>query len=174
MAAIVNAAHCSVQPADGAWLVTKTGGTAGQYDASAVSAESMAGDFVLRARTLNAGVAFIGVSPNPAAGHGFETIRWAVQLGGGLLRFHENGVYRSPGFGSNGFVWLRRQGTTLDCLVGPELAGAVVRRSFANVSESLHFASSLEAPGLTVEVKFDGPAAKAKSRRQRLSLGLAF
>ena len=174
MSTIVDAANCTVaQAAGGAWLVTKTGGTAGAPDASAVSAEAIAGDFVLRMRVVGTGNAYAGVSAAPLAGHDFATIDRAVQLGGALTRIYESGVSRPPSFALAGFGWIRRTGTLLEYLTGSQLATAAVKRTVSGVGGALRFDSSLLAAGTTLEVKFGPPAAfAARPRRSRLSVAL--
>ncbi|HEX2763997.1 MAG TPA: hypothetical protein VHM92_09200 [Allosphingosinicella sp.] len=176
MGEIVAAANCSVEAAaGGTWIVTKTGGANGAADSSAVSAAAMAGDFVLRARLLGPGTAYVGVGANPLAAHDGASIERALQISGSIVRMFESGAQRPPFFGLTGFAWLRRIGGTLEYGVGADYASIVVKRSVAGVSGALRFDSSLLTSGLAVEVKFELPAAflKAARRRPRLSLGLS-
>jgi hypothetical protein len=105
MAGIVNAANCTVETQDdGAFLVTKTGGDADMPDASAISDQAMAGDFVLRFRAVGNPLRYAGVSANPLAGNGSTTIGRAVQPSGTSGRCHESGR-RSPCRCSEGRIW---------------------------------------------------------------------
>lgn len=176
MSVIVAAANCAVEAATGgAWTIAKTGGAAGVGDASAVSVEAMAGDFVLRARLVAPGTAYAGVSVNAAAAHDGASIDRAIQLSGAIGRVFETGVQRPPFFGVSGFVWLRRIGGTLEYGTGPDYAGLSVKRTVSGVTGPLRFDSSLLTQGVAIEVKFDVPAAFAKAapRRARLSFGFS-
>ena len=176
MSVIVPAAHCAVEAgAGGVWTITKTGGTAGAPDASAVSAEAMAGDFVMRARLLGAGTAYVGVSADPLAANDAATIERAIQLSGSIARIYESGVQRPPFFVIAGFVWLRRIGGTLEYGVGPDYAGMIVKRSVADATGALDFDSSLLTADLAVEVRLGSPSAfgKAAARRPRLGFGFS-
>lgn len=176
MTAILNSEQCAVAPgAAGAWLVTKTGGDPAAADASAVSAAAMAGDFVLRARALGDGTFYVGVSAAPLAGSGFASIDRALQISGDLARPFDSGVARPGTFTISGYVWMRRQGASLDYLNGAELATADLRRSVSVGTAPLWFDSALVTPGIPIEVKFDGPAAfAARRRRPQLSIGFGF
>jgi hypothetical protein len=176
MGAIVNALNCAVAPAaGGAWLITKAGGNDGVPDASAVPDAPISGDFVLRARLLGTGTAFIGVGPEPLGAHDGASIPYAAQIGPNTGRIYESGLYRPPLFGLVGFIWIRRTGTTLQYLNGSDLATASVRRTVSGVAAPLHFDSSVESLDAILEVKFAPPAAflPAKPRRPRLTLGLS-
>jgi hypothetical protein len=175
MAAIVNAANCAVEAQPGGvFVVTKTGGDPATPDASAVSSQSMAGDFVLRVRPLDSLLGYFGVSANPLASAGFNTIDRAVQMNGTTGRCYESGLQRPPAFAvEDAYVWLRRVGTRLDYLYGPELATAATARSVTGVTATMWFDSSIVTPGVGLEVKFDVPGAFATAkRRRRLSLAL--
>lgn len=174
MSVVVAAAHCAVQAGTGGvCTITKTGGTAGAPDASAVS-EAMAGDFVLRARLLGPGTAFVGVSADPLAANDGATIERAIQLSGSIARIYESGVQRPPFFVIAGFVWLRRIGGTFEYGVGPDYAGLVVKRSVAGVTGVLGFDSSLLTADLAVEVKLGPPATFSKPVARRPRIGLGF
>jgi hypothetical protein len=175
MPAIVNAANCSVAAEPGGlFVVTKTGGDPAAADASAVSDQTIAGDFVLRIRSLGDFLGYFGVSANPLAGVGFSSIDRAVQLSGGSCRCYDNGLFRPPLFSPGaGFVWLRRLGSTLQYLHGADLAAATLVRSVAGVAAPMGFDSSIVRPGVGLEVKFEAPApAGRKQRRLTLALGL--
>ncbi|MEA2999165.1 MAG: hypothetical protein QOK17_998 [Sphingomonadales bacterium] len=175
MAGIVNAANCSVAAQEGGvFLVTKTGGNADTPDASAVSDQAIAGDFVLRARALGNPLLYIGVSANPLAGNGSTTIDRAMQLSGTSGRCYESGFFRPPIFTPAGFIWLRRTAGVLQYLTGNDLAAATVVRTVSGVAGPLWFDSSLLRAGGAFEVKFDLPSAFAgKKRRRPLSLALS-
>jgi hypothetical protein len=176
MSTIVAVANCAVEAGTaGAWTITKTGGAAGAADASAVSADAMAGDFVLRARLLGPGTVYVGVSADPLAADDGATINRAFQLSGSIARMYESGVQRPPFFGISGFVWLRRIAGTLEYGVGPDYSALVVKRTVAGVPGALRFDSSLLTAGVAMEVKFGLPTAFAKAapRRPRLGLGLS-
>jgi hypothetical protein len=175
MAAIVNAANCSVAAQEGgAFLVTKTGGNPDSPDASAVSDQAMAGDFVLRAQALGNPLLYVGVSANPLAGNGPTTIDRAIQLSGTSGRCYESGFFRPPLFTPVGFVWLKRAAGMLYYLTGADLATATAVRMVSGVTGPLWFDSSLLRAGGAVEVRFDLPSAfAARKRRRRLSLGLS-
>jgi len=175
MGAIVNAANCAVAAGTGgAWLATKTGGSDGASDASAVSATGIAGDFVLRVKPLGTGLCFAGVSAAPGAGIAEATIDRAFQIGGGLCRIVESGSFRPGSFPLATYAWMRRSGGSLDYLTGPLLATAAVRRTVAVGTGPLFFDSTILAAGLAIEVKFDLPAAFVARRaaRRGLTLGL--
>jgi hypothetical protein len=177
MGAILNAANCTVAPAaGGAWLVTKSGGTDGASDASAVSAAAIAGDFVLRAKPLGPGLCYVGVSANPNAGLDETTIDRGLQISNGLCRAVEAGSFRPGIFALATYAWIRRSGGTLHYLTGALLATATVRRTVPDAGAPLFFDSAIAAAGLAVEVKFDVPAAFALRRpaRRGLTLGLGF
>jgi hypothetical protein len=175
MAGIVNAANCTVAAGEnGAFVVTKTGGNPDSPDASAVSDQAMAGDFVLRFRALGDPLLYAGVSANPLAGNGSGTIDRAVQLSGTSGRCFESGFFRPPLFTPAGFVWLRRTGGVLQYLTGADLATAIAVRTVSGVAGPLWFDSSLLRAGGAMEVKFDLPSAFAvRKRRRRLSLALS-
>ncbi|MEA3061854.1 MAG: hypothetical protein QOJ94_1635 [Sphingomonadales bacterium] len=175
MPAIVNAANCTVEAQDGGvFLVTKTAGNADTPDASAVSDQAMAGDFVLRARALGNPLLYLGVSANPLAGNGPTTIDRAIQLSGTSGRCYESGFFRPPLFTPAGFVWLKRTADVLQYLTGNDLATATAVRTVSGVTGPLWFDSSLLRAGGAVEVRFDLPSAfAARKRRRRLSLGLS-
>jgi hypothetical protein len=175
MAAIVNAANCAVEARPGGvFAVTKTGGDPAAPDASAVSSQSIAGDFVLRVRPVDGFLGYFGVSASPLASAGFNTIDRAVQINGTTGRCYESGIQRPPAFMvEDGYVWLRRTGSRLDYLYGAELATAALARSVTGVSAAMWFDSSIVTPGVGIEVKFDVPGAfAAAKRRRRLSLAL--
>jgi hypothetical protein len=175
MPAIVNAANCTVAAGEGgAFLVTKTGGNPDMPDASAVSDQAMAGDFVLRAHALGNPLLYVGVSANPLAGNGSTTIDRAIQLSGASGRCYESGFFRPPLFTPVGFVWLKRTADVLQYLTGNDLATAIAVRTVSGVTGPLWFDSSLLRAGGAVEVKFDLPSAfAARKRRRRLSLALS-
>lgn len=175
MATIVDAANCSAQPgAAGAWLVTKISGVDGAADASAVSTEAFAGDFLLRVRLVAGSSAFVGVSANPLAGHDHLAIERAVQIVGTLGRIYESGTFRAPSFGVVDQIWLRRTGSTLEYLTG-DLATASAKRTVTGVTGAMRFDSSIANLGAQIEVKMDLPSAFARprGRRSRLSLGFS-
>jgi hypothetical protein len=177
MAAIVNAAACTVAPAaGGAFVITKTGGVDEASDASAVSAAAIAGDFLLRVKPLGTGLCYAGVSANPAAGLDETRIDRAVQLGGGLCRVVEAGAFRPGAFLLSTYGWIRRSGGTIQYLTGPVLATATLRRTVADIGAPLFFDSTICAAGMAIEVKFDVPAAFAPRRaaRRGLTLGVGF
>jgi hypothetical protein len=174
MGAIVNAANCSVEAGpDGSWIVTKTGGEADAADASAVSAAPIAGDLVMRVRTLNNAVAFAGVDPDPLAGEGFAGIDHALQLNQGLLRIYEGGLLRPPSFAAAGYAWVTRVGGTITYSTGHTLATAVVKRTVSGIVAPLFFDSSLLTAGGILEVKFEPPAApRRRATPARIGIGL--
>jgi hypothetical protein len=174
MAGIVNVANCTVEAQDGGvFLVTKTGGNADMPDASAVSDQAMAGDFVLRLRAVGNPLLYAGVSANPLAGNGSTTIDRAVQLSGTSGRCYESGFFRPPSFTPVGFVWLRRTANVLQILTGDALATATVVRTVSGVTGPLWFDSSLLRAGCAVEVRFDLPSAFAGKTKRRLLLDLS-
>jgi hypothetical protein len=177
MAAIVNAAQCAIEALPGGtYVVTKTSGDPSVPDASAVSDQGMVGDFVLRARALGAFFGYFGVSANPLASNAFNSIDRAVQMNGATCRCYESGLLRPPSFTlDGGYVWLRRTGSRLDYLYGPELATAAVARSVTGVLATLWFDSAIVTLGVGLEVKFGPPGDSAATRRRRrlsLALGL--
>jgi len=175
MPAIVNAANCSVAPLPGGgWLLTKTGGDPAAADASAVSDQGIAGDFLLRLHATGDFAGYFGVSADPLGGIAFSTIDRAVQLSAGTCRCYDRGLFRPPVFTpAGGCVWLRRTGATLDYLHGPVLAAASLVRSVASVTGTLWFDSAIVSATSGLEVKFDAPAAfAARQRRRRLALTL--
>jgi hypothetical protein len=175
MGAIVNAANCAVAAAPGGtWVVTKTGGTDGVSDASAVSSTGISGDFVLRVRPLGTGLCYLGVSANPGAGVSEATIERALQLNAGLVRICESGVLRPGSFALATYAWIRRSSGVLQYLIGPLLATAAVRRTVGDSGAPLFFDSAIATAGLAVEVKFAPPAAYAARRpgRRGLTLGV--
>lgn len=175
MGAIVNAANCDVAAAaGGAWVVTKTGGVDGVSDASAVSSAAIGGDFVLRLRPLGAGLCYLGVSANPAAGVSETTIERALQLNAGVVRISESGVLRPGSFALATYGWIRRSGGSLQYLIGPLLATAMVRRTVGDAGAPLFFDSAIATAGFAVEVKFAAPAAYAARRpgARGLTLGV--
>jgi hypothetical protein len=90
MLTIINANNCTVEAGpDGTWVITKASGTDGAADASAVSDTALAGDFVLRARSVAGAATSIGVSPDPSVDTGYASIRCALQLSG-IARVYEN------------------------------------------------------------------------------------
>jgi len=177
MGAILGVANCTVAPAaGGAWVVTKSGGTDGASDASAVSATAIAGDFALRVRPLGPGLCYAGVSANPNAGISETTIDRGLQISGGLCRAVEAGSFKPGSFTLATYAWIRRTGSMLQYLTGPLLATATVRRTVVDAGAPLFFDSAIAAAGLAIEVKFDVPAAFAPRRpsRRGLTLGLGF
>jgi hypothetical protein len=178
MLALTNAAHCLVEAAGGgAWLVTKTGGSDGVADASAVSAAGIAGDFVLRARLIADGSCYVGVSPDPEADHGFAAMPHALNLLGLSARPTELGVTRPPIFTVAGYAWLRRAGGTIEYGTGPDLANLSVRRTVPAPQGPVRFDSSLLGAGMTVEVAIGGAAEfepGRRGRRQAVAIGLGF
>jgi len=175
MAGIVNAANCTVEAQEGGvFLVTKTGGNPNAPDASAVSDQAMAGDFVLRFRAFGDPLLYAGVSANPLASNGSGTIDRAVQLSGASGRCYESGFFRPPLFTPVDFVWLRRTGSVLQYLTGADLATAIAVRTVTGVTGPLWFDSSLLRAGGAMEVRFDLPSAFAgRKRGRRLSLALS-
>jgi hypothetical protein len=175
MAGIVNAANCTVEAQEGgAFLVTKTGGNPDTPDASAVSDQAMAGDFVLRVRGFGNPLFYAGVSANPLAGNGSTTIDRAIQLSGTSGRCYESGFFRPPLFTPSVFVWLRRTAGQLQTLTGADLATAIPVRTVSGVTGPMWFDSSLLRAGGAIEVRFDLPSAFAgRKRRRRLSLALS-
>jgi hypothetical protein len=175
MVAIIGAANCSVAAAaGGAWLITKTGGTPGIDDARALSAAAIAGDFILRARSLAGGLVYVGLGSNPASGSGGAAIERAVQINGTAGRCYDLGIYKPPIFAVPSYVWLRRSGGILEYLTGPVLAGATLRRSVTGITAPLWFDSALASAGAAIEIKFAAPSGfAARARRHGLTFGVA-
>ncbi|MBV8688413.1 MAG: hypothetical protein JOZ90_06770 [Alphaproteobacteria bacterium] len=173
MSTIINVANCAVEPGPaGAWLVTKTGGTPGAADASAVSLAAINGDFVLRVRTTGGGSAFAGVSAAPLASLDAASIDRALQIVDGVARPYESGVARPGTFTVDGYVWLRRSGGTLEYLNGPDIETAEARRIVFVGTDPLYFDSALLSAGVQLEVKFESPAAAGRRPRLKLTLRL--
>jgi hypothetical protein len=176
MAAIVSAANCTVTAGGGgASIVTKSGGTSGAFDASAISAAGLDGPFVLRVKPPGSGLCYVGVSANPTAGILPGSIDRSVQINAAVWRAADAGFLKPGSYPLDTFVWMRRAGGVLDYLSGPTLAGAVLRRTITDPGGTLFFDSVIATAGLTLEVTFDVPGAFASRRPRRvLTLALGF
>jgi hypothetical protein len=174
MPAIVNAANCTVAPAaGGAFIVAKSGGANGAFDAGAVSAAGLSGPFVLRLRPLGADSCYAGVTHTPGAGA--AGITYGVLLEGSTYRSSDAGILRPGSFPLSTYLWIRRGGGTVQYLSGPVLATASVRRTVADPGTALFFDCAIAAAGPSIEVKFDAPGGFAVRRPAgRLTLGLSF
>lgn len=176
MGAIVNAANCAVAPAaGGAFVVTKTGGADGGFDAGAVSAAALAGPFVLRVKPLGAGLFYAGVTATPGAGLSPGAIDRALQVNAGMARPSDAGFLKPGMFAIDTCLWMRRGGGLLQYLTGPVLATAIAKRTASDPGPAMAFACAIAAAGLAIEVKFDAPAAfAARQPRRRLTIGFGF
>lgn len=170
MVAIVAGAGTSVTAAGGgAWRVEKTAAST-DYDASARSAEGIAGDFTLSVRDVGApNSAIVGVSADPAASDGYADIGWCLQIYGNAIDIYESGAFVPPGHLYGETLWIVRRGDVLRYHIGDAATPATVVRSVAVGTAALWFDCSIAKPGGAVEVRFARPARRV---RTRLSLGI--
>jgi Ca2+-binding RTX toxin-like protein len=140
----------------GVFEIYKAAG-ASHYITSATSAAAVAGDFMLRAKSLvGTTTAFVGLNTDPASNDSFNSIDYSVALhtdGKGYI--YEDGLYRFN-FTINGQVWIWRSGTTLKYGTGPDFATASttgVVRSVEGVTAALHFDSSFGMAEARIETQ---------------------
>lgn len=176
MATIVNAANCAVAPlAGGAWSIAKSGGAAGAYDASAISAAPIAGPLVLRVKPLASGNWYAGLNPAPAGSVDGASIPYAFFASGGFCRCSELGALKTGSFGVSTYAWIRRSDGLIQYLTGPDLATAALKRSIADPGGALFFDSSIATTGFGLEIAFDPiGGAPVRRPRRRLTLSLGF
>lgn len=177
MVAIVDAQSTTVTALGGGiYRVEKTGGAAGAFDASAVSAAAIAGDCVLRVRDLSAPNNLVfGLSVNPGENPGYDKIDHAVQFYLTDLYVYERGALIPPARQNAGTVWIVRSGNVLSYLVGDYPATAMLARKIIGVTAPLWFDSSIVRANGAIEVRFDPPGSWCEppgGRRRTLGLAL--
>ncbi|HEY0414113.1 MAG TPA: cadherin domain-containing protein [Allosphingosinicella sp.] len=153
---IVNNAKTTVTDVgNGTFQIVKTG--TNQFDASAVSSTPIAGDFVLRVKSIvNDTYGVAAMNSDPLTDAGYAGLDYLVAFtGGGQATVGENGG-QALNFTANGQLWMWRTGTTLKYGTGPDFATASTTgllRTVTNVTAPLYFDSSFGANNNTIEVQ---------------------
>lgn len=176
MPAIVAASNTTVSPLTGGdWRIDKTGGVDNQYDASAVSASSIAGDFALRAIDLSPGnSAVFGVNTDPGTSDGWADIDFAAQFYGEDFYIFESGVQIGTTYAHGGTAWIVREAGQIRYLIGPKLRDATVIRTVSDVWGSLSFDCTIGRMDGAIAVRFDppGPWSHGTTPRTRLAISI--
>lgn len=133
---------------DGVYRLTKTGGVAGTYDASAHSATAASGDFRLKTAfsyTDNQ-VGFVGMNNDPQASNSWNDIDHSLIWSSGSWYVYESGATVANWVGGvETTLWITREGTTVTYLEGADLETATVRHTSAVTSSGpLFFDSSIQ------------------------------
>lgn len=173
MAAIAAGAHTSVSALPGGrWRIEKTAGVEGQFDASAASADPIAGDFVLRAEDLTPGNnLLLGLSNDPGASTGFMDFAYACQFYGTALYIYELGVHVPPVHAHSGIVWIARLAGMISYRIGPDFASAGIVREVSSDGTPLFFDCSIAKAGGALAVRFEPPGGEPV-RVPRTQIGL--
>lgn len=144
---------------EGAFTVTKVGGSNAWGTTAAVDSKSLTGDYEIWVKrvTLNGGGWFIGVDASLAASANYTDMDFALNTGVGAGSAYVNGVKEADITWASALNWqcLRRVGSTLTIYenTSPTITGATLKHTFAGSSSAAHyFKAPIYATGDVISV----------------------
>jgi YD repeat-containing protein len=148
--------------ADGSYRITKTSGSAGDWDADAHSLIKAEGDFVLRLRPVqNNKYVVAGLSTAPAVNASYTNPEYGLYfVADGTVYYMESGsyVYLNTTYAAGDVFWIQRTGTTISYYKGATLGAAQAAgalRTRTSATEALYFDSSFYQTGAALDVIFN-------------------
>jgi YD repeat-containing protein len=146
---------------DGLYRITKTSGSAADWDADAHSLMKLEGDFVIRLRPGQSDKPVVGgLATSPAANASYTNPEYGFYfVANGTVYFMESGAhsYLGTNYVAGDNFWIARVGSTINYYKGPTLEAAMAAgslRTRAGSSEPLYFDSSFHATGAVLDVGF--------------------
>ncbi|HEX8623379.1 MAG TPA: LysM peptidoglycan-binding domain-containing protein [Allosphingosinicella sp.] len=147
---------------DGYHRITKTSGSAGDWDADAHSTTKVEGDFVLRLRPAqNNKYIVAGLATAPAANASYTNPEYGLYfVADGSVYYMESGsyVYLNTTYAAGDVFWIQRVGTTISYYKGATLGAAQAAgalRTRTSATEALYFDSSFYQTGAVLDVTFN-------------------
>lgn len=158
---IVNRANTTVTAqGGGVYRIAKTGGADGAFDASAVSAVGLPGDFTLKmvlSTPNDSQLGWLGVNSDPLTDNDYISGDFGVLLSTGEWYIYESGGNPASFTDNATAVWIARRGTTLTYRQGATFAGAAISRTVPDVPGTLYFDSSIQDTTAVVDVTLTIP-----------------
>jgi YD repeat-containing protein len=147
---------------DGYHRITKTSGSAADWDADAHSVAKVEGDFVLRLRPVqNNKYVVAGLSTAPAVNASYTNPEYGLYfVADGTVYYMESGsyVYLNTTYAAGDVFWIQRTGTTISYYKGATLGAAQAAgalRTRTGATETLYFDSSFYQTGAALDVTFN-------------------
>jgi YD repeat-containing protein len=147
---------------DGSFRITKTSGSAADWDADAHSLIKAEGDFVLRLRPVqNNKNVVAGLSTAPGSNASYTNPEYGLYFtDGGTVYYMESGsyVYLNTNYVAGDVFWINRSGSTISYYKGANLGAAMAAgalRTRTSATQPLYFDSSFYSVGAAIDVTFN-------------------